>query len=112
MAETIRNFTTRCRCSDGDWKTQLAVGYADIPEGHRVLFDKLWVNVEGVWARVHWQGRAYNVRPDALVIKTREVIKNDVPKPGLMAYRKQEDIQLGCSLWYATSFFVPFCVII
>ena len=62
MAETIRNFTTRCKCSDGDWKTQLAVGYADIPEGHRVLFDKLWVNVEGVWARVHWQGRAYVVR--------------------------------------------------
>lgn len=78
MAETIRNFTTRCKCSDGDWKTQLAVGYADIPEGHRVLFDKLWVNGEGVWARVHWQGRAYNVRPDALVIKTREVIKNVV----------------------------------
>lgn len=24
MAETIRNFTTKRECGDGDWKTQLA----------------------------------------------------------------------------------------
>lgn len=94
MAETIRNFITKRECIDGDRKIQIARDYASIPAGCSVHFDKLWVNPEGVWARVHWQGRSYDVRPDALVIKTREVIKHDAPKPGLMAYRKQEDVQL------------------
>lgn len=94
MAETIRTFMTECECSDGDGKTQLARGYANIPEGRRVHFDKLWMNTEGVWARVLWQGRSYNVRPDALIIKTREVVKHTIPKPRLMAHHKKEDIQL------------------
>lgn len=94
MAETIRNFMTRHECSNGDRRAQLVCGYADIPKGRSVFFDKLWVNAEGVWAHVFWQGRSYDVRPDALVIKTREVIKQNTPKPGLMAHRKQEDIQL------------------
>lgn len=94
MAEKIRNFTTRHACSDGDWKTQLARGYENIPEGRSVHFNKLWMNMEGVWARVQWRGQSYDIRPDDLVIKTREVIKQDTPKPGLMAHRKKEDIQL------------------
>lgn len=94
MAETIRNFTTKRECSDGDWKTQLALGYANIPEGRPVHFVKLWMNMEGVWARVQWRGRSYDVRPDALIIKTREVVKHTIPKPGLMAHHKKEDIQL------------------
>ncbi len=94
MAETIRTFTTKRECSDGDWKTQLARGYPNIPEGRRVHFCKLWMNMEGVWARVSWQGRTYDVRPEALVVKTREVIKQNAPKPGVMAHRKKEDIQL------------------
>lgn len=94
MAETIRTFTTKRECSDGDWKTQLARGYTNIPAGRPVHFDKLWMNMEGVWARIYYQGRPYDVRPDALAIKTRGVIKQDIPKPGLKAHRKQEDIQL------------------
>jgi hypothetical protein len=94
MAETIRNFTTKRECSDGDWKTQLARGYANIPAGRPVHFDKLWMNMEGVWARVQWQGRTYDVRPDALRIVTQEVVKAAAPRPGIMAQRKKEDIQL------------------
>lgn len=94
MAETIRNFTTRHECSDGDWKTQCARGYANIPAGRRVCFSKLWMNMEGVWARVTWQGRTYDVRPDALRIVTQEVVKAAAPRPGIMAHRKKEDIQL------------------
>jgi len=94
MAETIRTVMTKRECSDGDWKTQLARGYANIPAGRRVHFDGLWMNMDGVWARVHWQGRTYDVRPEALLIKTREMIKQDAPKPGVMAQRKEEDIKL------------------
>lgn len=94
MAETNRQCYTNRICSDGDWKTQLAKGYPNIPEGRPVHFDRLWMNMEGVWARVHWQGRSYDVRPDALRFVTRTVLKADAPKPGLMAYRKKEDIKL------------------
>lgn len=94
MAETIRNFMTRRECSDGDGKTQLAHGYTNIPEGRGVHFDKLWVDGEVVWARIYWKGRSYDVRPDALISKTREVVKHTIPKPRLMAHRKKEDVQL------------------
>lgn len=94
MAKTIRKFFTKHECSDGDWKTQMARGYSNIPEGRSVHFAKLWMNMEGVWARVSWQGQTYDIRPDALRIVTQEVVPVDAPKPGLMAHRKKEDIQL------------------
>lgn len=94
MAEIIRKFFTTCECRDNDWKTRRAMGYSNIPAGRAVHFDKLWMNDEGVWARIYWQGRSYDVRPDALISKTKEVVKYTIPKPRLMAHRKKEDVQL------------------
>lgn len=94
MAKTIRKFFTKRECRDGDWKMQMAKGYPNIPEGRPVHFAQLWMNMDGVWARVSWQGRLYDIRPDALRIVTQEVVTVDAPKPGLMAHRKKEDIQL------------------
>lgn len=94
MAKAIRTFRTKRECGDRAEKTQLAGGYPNIPEGRPVHFDSLWIGKEGVWARIHWQGRAYDVYPDDLAIKTREVIKHDTPKPGMMAHRNKEDVQL------------------
>lgn len=94
MAETIRQFFTKHECSDGDWKTQMIKGYPSIPEGRSVHFSELWMNMDGVWARVTWQGRTYDVRPEALRVVTQEVTKTNTPKPGIMAHRKKEDIKL------------------
>lgn len=94
MARTIRTFTTKRECRDGAWQTQLARGYENIPEGRTVHFDKLWMNMDGVWARVVWQGHIYDIRPDALRIVTQEVVTVDIPKPGIRAHRKEEDIKL------------------
>lgn len=94
MREPIKTYVTNHECSDGDFATQLAKGYPNIPAGRNVHFIKLWANFYGVWAKVTWQGRVYDIEPENLTVKVRDIIQLDGPKPGCFAFRKKEDIVL------------------
>lgn len=47
--------------ADSDWKTQLARGYGNIPKGAEVKYIGEMKNFYGIYARVLYDGRVYDV---------------------------------------------------
>lgn len=54
---------------DSDWKTQLALGYGNIPKGAEVKYLGELINYYGVFAKVLYDGRVYSVRVSGLTFQ-------------------------------------------
>lgn len=53
--------------SDGDWKTQHARGYGDIPKGTVLMVNEVMTNLYGTWINVKYDGWTYSVRESDLI---------------------------------------------
>lgn len=94
MPASIKTYITTRVCANANVSTQVVGNKPDIPEGRPVCFNTLWRDSDTVYARVHWQGRTYDINPDALSVRIRDINRYDSPKPGLMARRKGDDIKI------------------
>lgn len=78
----IRKYITKSELRDEDVKTQLALGYGNIPPETEVTFVEEWTNFYGNWVRVKYKGRIYtggfkmNIEEKALLI---EKLLKDLP---------------------------------
>lgn len=92
--KTIRRFFTKKSCCDGDWKTQAAKGYSNIPPNTEVTIKELFTNFYGIWVRVRYDGRYYDVRDTDLIVKTEEITILDNPCPKCFTHYNNKEIKL------------------
>ncbi len=83
--KTIKRYITKHSLCDGDSKTQIALGYSNIPKGEEVKFVREFSNFYGWWVDVAWGGRRYSVRHSNLIVReeTRNIL--DAPEPNCIA---------------------------
>jgi hypothetical protein len=83
--KTVKRYIAKSSLPDGDWMTQAAKGYSNIPEGEEVKFVREFSNFYGWWVDVAWGGRRYSVRHGDLIVReeTRNIL--DVPEPNCIA---------------------------
>lgn len=83
--KTVRRYIARSDLCNGDWMTQSAKGYSNIPEGEEVKFVREFSNFYGWWVDVSWGDRRYSVRHSDLIVReeTRNIL--DAPEPNCIA---------------------------
>lgn len=83
--KTIKRYITKSSLCDGDWRTQAAMGYGNIPKGEEVKFISEFSNFYGLWVEVAWGGERYSVRHSDLIVReeTRNIL--DSPEPNCIA---------------------------
>lgn len=92
--KTIRRVFIKNSCCDGDWKTQVAKGYNNIPSNTEVTIKELFTNFYGIWVRVCYDGRYYDVRDTDLIAKIEEITFLDNPCPECFAHCNNKEIKL------------------
>lgn len=92
--KTIRRFFTKNSCCDGDWKTQAAKGYKNIPPNTEVTIKEVFTNFYGIWVRVRYDGRYYDVRDADLIVETEEITILDNPCPECFTHYNNKEIKL------------------
>lgn len=95
--EEVLIVRTRTSCADGDWKTQSAKGYSNIPAGAEVRPIRVWTNFYGIWVSVFWNGHKYDVRPDDVRIYKVRRVTHAQPHPGDVTWhnRYEDAIVIG-----------------
>lgn len=92
--KTLRRFFTKNSCCDGDWKTQVAKGYKNIPSNTEVTVKELFANFYGIWVRICYDGRYYDVQDKDLIVRTEEITFLDNPCPECFAHYNNKEIKL------------------
>lgn len=62
---------TLCDVGDGDWKTQLARGYDNIPAGTELEIIGTLDNLYGHWLRTNYHGHTYSINPNKVKLVKR-----------------------------------------
>ena len=90
----VKRYIAKSSLPDGDWMTQAAKGYSNIPEGEEVKFVREFSNFYGWWVDVAWGGRRYDVRHSDLIVReeTRNIL--DAPEPNCIADFNKSKIKM------------------
>ena len=83
--KTVKRYIAKSSLPDGDWMTQAAMGYGNIPKGEEVKFISEFSNFDGWWVDVAWGGERYSVRHRDLIVREETINILDAPEPNCIA---------------------------